>query len=134
MEKEFVPYELAVKLKELGFDNIECLGAYSDCNKKLEIHEWICHGIHYTLAPLWQQAFDWFRVMCLLNTNINPDQWNDGLWQYEIRSVDKKIVLDPICDPKHWIRNGCFKTYEQARYACLEKLIELIQNKNDRSI
>ena len=38
MEKEFVPYELAVKLKELGFDE-ECFGYYTE----LDHHQQVLH-------------------------------------------------------------------------------------------
>jgi hypothetical protein len=43
MEKEFVPYELALKMKELGFDE-PCLAYYSI----LEIHRTGEHNLHYT--------------------------------------------------------------------------------------
>src|SRR5690606_34285503 len=67
MEKQFVPYELSVKLKELGFDE-ECFGWYDFETFKEANIKW-SHCSNYDLnwsklnctAPLWQQAFDWFR-------------------------------------------------------------------------
>ena len=73
MEKEFVPYELALKLKELGFDE-ECLGAYGKkgnflrCTSKSWnlksmkiLNDYFGKGSYEYLAPLYQQAFDWFE-------------------------------------------------------------------------
>ncbi len=69
MEKEFVPYELALRLKELGFDE-PCFGYY------IETSEWIPasysrEGIVYpsnsdllpewVAAPTFSQCFRWFR-------------------------------------------------------------------------
>lgn len=60
MKHLFVPYEIALQLKEKGFDE-SCFGWYS--NKKLTLfgrtdasyqYEWIN-------APLYQQVIDWFR-------------------------------------------------------------------------
>jgi hypothetical protein len=63
MEKEFLPYEQALELKELGFDE-QCLGYHNldpylpnptfNLVRPFE-HEWCLP------APLYQQAFRWFR-------------------------------------------------------------------------
>lgn len=105
MQKEFVPYELAVKLKELGFDE-ECLMYYEEDSKRL-VH--VVKGFHYDLlAPLWQQAFDWL--------------WN---------KTNKYIIPIPN-DDKKWLCLGIkFDTYEESRLACLEKLIEIIEDENN---
>ena len=72
MEKEFIPYEQALELKELGFDE-ECVAYYhttlSSSNVDLVLGKthnrfYYLVGIpeHFnTLAPLYQQAFRWFR-------------------------------------------------------------------------
>lgn len=75
MEKEFVTYEIALKLKELGFDE-PCFGYYTESrllhlggrlgsiddvtiNKKYV--DDICQNDNTCLAPLWQQVIDWLR-------------------------------------------------------------------------
>lgn len=75
MKKQFVTYEIALKLKELGF-NEECFGYYTESrllhlggrtgniddvkiNKKYV--EDICQNDNACSAPLWQQAIDWLR-------------------------------------------------------------------------
>ena len=104
MEKEFVPYELAVKLKALGFDE-ECLSYYF--NKQLSFGSKTSYG-EVVEAPLYQQAFRWFREKYKLHY---PIAVSDGVWFYDKWSL------------------GVYKTYEEAELACLEKLIEIVETK-----
>ena len=71
MEKQFVTYEIALKLKELGFDE-ECFGRYEGSDYYLEkwnevklepTHTTSQNTFSWQLAsaPLWQQVIDWFR-------------------------------------------------------------------------
>ena len=72
-QQEFIPYEQALELKELGFDE-ECFGYYD--TEGLEVSsDWYFNPHNknslfpepYTTnnpkisAPLYQQAFRWFR-------------------------------------------------------------------------
>lgn len=66
MEKQFVTYEIAVALKELGFDE-PCMGLYYIENKEFSktnySHSNIVKSNDFIVdAPLWQQVIDWFRV------------------------------------------------------------------------
>ena len=59
MNKEFIPYEQALELKELGFDE-KCLARYFKDGKSIfYTHSKIYKD--YVSAPLYQQAFRWFR-------------------------------------------------------------------------
>jgi hypothetical protein len=100
MKKEFVPYELALKIKELGFDE-PCFGFYYD-DGELQIKEGNHYPLGYLNAPLFQQAFRWFREP--LNGSYNH---LDFMYEY--------------------LKNDSM-SYEEAELACLEKLIE-IKNK-----
>ena len=65
MEKEFIPYEQALKLKELGFDK-ECLKRYYE-------KELVGNGGYFPnsiKAPLYQQAFRWFREKYRLDGHV----------------------------------------------------------------
>lgn len=139
MEKEFVPCELAVKLKELGFDE-KCF-AYFEMNGKFHPMGNILtpDGIYFgefdpnyqykpdltplIAAPLWQQIFDWFREKHNVHSYINLTNIQGELtYHVNICSVDKhevglsRVVLCNLFD---------FKTYEEAKEVCLEKLIEI---------
>ena len=115
MEKEFVPYELAVKLKELGFDE-PCFGypkqgTVYPINTDL-LPEW-------SDAPLFSQSFRWFREKYQLYCGILTEYSYGGqLCAYHITG-------------KHQgdISIGGFNTYEEAELACLIKLIEIVETK-----
>jgi hypothetical protein len=64
MNKEFIPYEQALELKELGF-NEKCAAHYLD-EDDLELKWKIYRNLSFNTdncvqAPLYQQAFRWFR-------------------------------------------------------------------------
>lgn len=118
MENQFVPYELAVKLKELGF---ECDYSFKEYDTEGYLqHTGLLntHSLPHIDAPLWQQAFDWFRVNKGLSIIIpfnGSENWYWWITETKINGID----LDSIEDYS-------FDSYEQARHACLEKLIEIL--------
>ena len=72
MKEQFVSYEIALKLKELGFDEC-CLAVYFKDKFQLikgfninnvDLH--VANEMDAILAPLWSQVIDWF----LINYNI----------------------------------------------------------------
>jgi len=131
MKTEFIPYEQALELKELGFKE-DCLASYYHAGKRLAIGEYINHRNYTILAPLKQQVFRWFRERYGLEVILCPDALNNPekkLREYKIISYDKSMVLEPIAEPHWWTREGCFKTYEEAELACLKTLIEIIKTK-----
>ena len=112
MEKEFVPYEQALVLKELGFDE-KCL-SYPISSTDASGRTWTS----VLVTPLYQQAFRWFREKYNLKGFISPVEYLDG-----------------TDDTYHWcIYNKCNSgndqlTYEEAELACLKKLIEIVKEK-----
>lgn len=115
MKNQFVPYELAVKLKELGF-NLSCLAYYTkDFPHHIHIGDPTWQRIILNndgliiSAPLWQQAFDWFRKKYGALPLIYETT-------YEICTV--------VNNQNQWVEGVYYKSYEDARYACLQKLIE----------
>lgn len=62
MDKQFVTYELAVGLRDIGFDE-RCFGFYWMDTRGLVYDNAIGmhHGVHIQ-APLWQQVIEWFKV------------------------------------------------------------------------
>ena len=133
MNKEFVPYELALKMRHLGFDE-PCLGSYYnyseenfkedkfDYRGELNIEYSIYNeNTYYILAPLFQQSFRWFREKYRLSVLIH-----DCLDDYIGEIVEWTIAEDKVI---HEVSNR-IDTYEEAELACLEKLIEIVvQNK-----
>jgi hypothetical protein len=127
MIKEFVPYELAWELKHLGFDE-PCFGYYHNLGStqlvvsKRDLRADNNDGIEYCLAPLYQQAFRWFREKYDLYgeaklTSVNLPNESDFAWYaYDVSGND-------------WEDNVFQETYEEAELACLQKLIEIVKNK-----
>jgi hypothetical protein len=119
MEKEFVPYELALELKQLGFDE-RCLGGYSTSTKKLEFYSRpLITGDSFTVdAPTFTQTFRWFRekygLLCYIR-KVGKSYW------YNIDAEDGSTLDDQF--------EGRFDTYEEAELACLQKLIEIVKQK-----
>lgn len=124
MSKEFVPYELAVKLKELGFDE-PCLDKYDPRFEKLSSNMETWSNEYYpenlmTPAPLYQQAFRWFRDKKRLHViPTMGDDWNNYYWQVWRNDYMTKTY---VCS-SDWV----YETYEEAELACLTKLIEIVK-------
>ena len=144
MEKQFVPYKLALKLKELGFD-LDCMYAWCQVSKGYPVgkllDEYVLRtdgnpfGQYYAgknwnrdiegrnknnircSAPLWQQAFDWFRENH--NLAVYPLKYKD--WYFCIDNIDSKVAESIFLT-----ESELKPTYEEARVACLEKLTELV--------
>jgi hypothetical protein len=118
MEKEFVPYELAVKLKTLGYDE-PCL-----CSWNFYTNELNFNGQPSTFSsedviqlPTFSQAFRWFREKYNIHSFIIPLIDEVGfVYKYQARVHTKESAVEII---------GEFETCEEAELACLEKLIEL---------
>ena len=124
MEEQFVPYELALKLKELGFEE-ECLASYNHVGKKLNIGEFVSHGKYSILAPLWQQAIDFFREKYDLVGNVYA---NASGYLYEIHHSPKRGGSH-LVDSGYEGDNdaGSWDDYPNARSALLFWLIKLVE-------
>ena len=133
MNKEFIPYEQALALKELGFDE-QCFGYYYTLNGKDwkfaddkqydSLDEFYNIGSMFTIStPLYQQAFRWFREKhdLLNDVGISANRKNDTKkWMYSIIYLDKNTYV---------YSEETYNTYEEAELACLKKLIEIVKEK-----
>jgi hypothetical protein len=116
MTKEFIPMTEALALKELGFDE-PCIAMYNS-NGFLFIGEELSIAETEVLAPLYQQAFRWFREKHKLVFNfISYNIVKPGEYHWSITWNDEAKA------------SGIVKTYEEAEQACLDKLIEICKNK-----
>jgi hypothetical protein len=118
MEKEFISYELALELKQLGFDE-PCLAVFNDSKQfriNSESRNWNDNLVNgdTTSSPTYSQAFRWFREkfgMCIV-----------------IKPIDDKNLELGYNLLKNGLMMGSHPTYEEAELACLQKLIEILQN------
>ena len=109
-DKEFVPHEQALALKELGFDE-PCFGRYNPDNDLIvshtETYNTDFRKTLFTQAPTFSQAFKWFREKYDLKEKY-------GVFPHHT------IMLNYV------IEGG---KEEEAELECLIKLIEITKNK-----
>ena len=143
MQKEFVPYELALRLKQLEFDE-SCICYYDgnnlfivDRNFKIEYKNSIYssnelfNGV--ISAPTFSQAFRWFRE----KYNIFPEILTDCTTEPKFCYTYTRFFgnqNDLSSEEWGWENNIgqyslLYRTYEEAELACLEKLIEIVEQK-----
>lgn len=128
MKNEFAPYDIALAVKDLGF-NEKCLanfmvfgdnelvdGKYGKTEPKLftdgeerdlefaRKNSGYPFVYHACKAPLYQQLFRWFREEYNLHCNITNDEFG------------------------YYTDEGKFNTYEEAQNAYFRKLIEIVKN------
>jgi hypothetical protein len=132
MEKEFIPYEQTLKLKELGFDE-PCFGNYKKTHKELEKSfycynsDYVDYNEDYIAAPLYQQAFRWFREKSKLQHMLWSGKINTVFYGYDILNIDEQKFV--INNSENGGGDCDYDTYEEAELACLEKLIEIVEQK-----
>jgi hypothetical protein len=138
MNNEFVSYEIALKLKELGF-NEPCIFGYNDYHvlrSKIassfdgDFVKWNEKYDRDLKAPLYQQAFRFFREQFNWQSQIEAtnDQHNHELgFNYFIWNniTGEEYHTMPKDSP---FGDWCFKTYEEAQKECILDLISIIKN------
>jgi hypothetical protein len=127
MEKEFVPYELALRMKQLGFDE-PCFAYFKDEEfqypnpyepfKNSEMKSWCI------TAPLYQQAFRFFREKYRLKGEVDTADTVWSKWSFNIELKGSSYILYSGLTEKIY-----FKSYEEAELECLNKLIEIVKEK-----
>jgi hypothetical protein len=128
MKNEFVPFELAVKLKELGFEE-RCFTRYYESGKLADSLSYLHHNYFGQVnAPTFSQAFRWFKKKYGIFVSIVPKKYGslDSFmgWIYiPLNGTTKDIDVGG--------RKG-YNTPEEAELACIDKLIELVKTKKEK--
>jgi hypothetical protein len=125
MEKEFVPYKEALALKKLGFDE-PCFSVYYDTKEfKSYTGEWLEYNSKFNnkgiiSAPLFQQAFRWFREKFIIYVLPKVTLDSNGDWFYcEIYNKQKSKLT---------YTEGSFN-FEESQLTCLKELIKISKKK-----
>ena len=128
MKKEFVSYEIALALKELGFDE-PCFTYYKNDQlsnilelvKNSEMENVNNEVDNYISAPTFSQAFRFFREKHNMLANVYS---NASGFCYEYSdTIGGTHRLDSGFDGPN--NSGCWDSYEEAELACLQKMIEI---------
>lgn len=125
MTGEFIPYEEALALKELGF-NEPCMAIYYSKDKSFSWHHHIDHtnkepvldtGEFNISAPTYSAAFRWFRekhkIVAAISV-INDDFDYIIYIPWKIKEVHDSTR---------------FTSYEEAELECLKQLIKIVKEK-----
>jgi hypothetical protein len=121
IDKEFVPYQEALELNELGFDE-PSLGWYTSDGSLIK--EYITNKVNkFTLAPTFSQAFRWFREKYDIASFVKREYSCTIIIGFYF-GIDTPNNFDFI---DFYSKN--YKTYEEAELECLKKLIEIVKNK-----
>ncbi len=117
MEKEFIPYEQAVELKELGYVGIDFAGwchAWEN-NPNPYFRANLDEAPYDVSAPLYQQAFKFFK---------------EKYYHYAFLQPTSDLISENYCfkildqySGKFYSKS--YDTYEEAQLECLKKLIEI---------
>jgi hypothetical protein len=130
METEFIPYEQALDLKELGFDepcfvfiytgdtgnNVDHIIETKPSLSKNHNLDFLCIS-----KPTFSQAFRWFREKYNLISNVDSLHYACEL---KINKFIYKIVQKTGSGTY-----DIYDTYEEAELECLKKLIEIVKKK-----
>jgi len=135
MNKEFIPYEQALELKELGFDQ-PCFGWFRTTllpsnfteyflETELSLNEEFTDLINSNFtggacsAPLYQQAFRWFREKYNIDGFVRIEPLNEK-YGFVIYNREKGNFKEFYAD---------YNSVEEAELACLNRLIEIVKVK-----
>ena len=123
MKNEFIPYEEALALKKLGFDEITFCWYHKSLLTKSKIMKVkdVADNPRNCKAPLYQQAFRWFREKYRLDFNISSwtqQPMDNEIWDLAFQYFIKGEAFHPY-----------YQTYEEAELECLRKLIEIVKEK-----
>lgn len=132
IRKQFATYEIALKLKELGFDEV-CLAVYFKNKFQLvkgfninnvDLH--VANEFGGILAPLWQQVIDWFREKYNLCIEIQCPQREFDFYSWTIH--EPLGINDEEYNCKTY-EDGFTNNYYKSREQAILKAIELCQMK-----
>ena len=123
IESNFVPYQIAVDMKSIGFDE-PCLGFY-DLSYKCRLaftSDQNFYEQQKCSAPTFSQAFRFFREKYDFVSEINVYSTSDG-YSFSFKILCKKYT--PYIEA-----NNAWILYEDAELACIRKLIEIAKEQN----
>jgi hypothetical protein len=135
MEKEFVNYNQALKLKALGFDE-PCFGWYEHNGNFYYCYQ---EGLvppspskklikGCCLAPTFSQVFRWFREKYFYLSYVCSPYKEYNEFYFRIRHIGDVINEGELEN----FESQVYKSYEETELACLTKLIELVESKSEQ--
>ena len=135
MKEQFVTYEIALALKELGFDE-ECLVYFNNdkyrdlictCENGMDGDFTVHHYSGDVNAPLWQQVIDWFSDAHKIFIEIRFADKALSVYEFCVYKTFKELVNNTIERIGLGNDRKVYSTYFEAREQAILKAIELCQ-------
>lgn len=128
--KLFVPYPLAIQLRDIGFSEL-CITHYVSESYGLDLDPSEI-GVDDTKlikdavsAPTYQQVFDWFREEKDLFATIEcTNTRTKDSWEYEVTSQNDRMV-------RRFVQPTTFMEMQEE---CLTRMIEIVKENKKESI
>jgi hypothetical protein len=118
MNKEFVTYEIALELKELGF-NEPCFGVYATKDGYVRKSAYDENGD----APLYQQAFRWFEEKYSYFVDVKTDTTPNEILGFDYYIKSWKF------GPKYF---NFFKEKEEGNIKVIKIMIEMVKKEKQK--
>lgn len=125
LHKYFLPYELALRMKNIGFSE-PCFDYFANGNPQnaLDISynsDDLIRDFESVARPTFSQAFSWFREKYNIHSWIIPlVDVNGFVYDYQARFHQEESDVEIIDE---------FDKIEKAELACLDKLLEIVEQK-----
>jgi hypothetical protein len=132
MKNEFIPFQQALELKELGFDE-PCFGKiYADGGSEQLSYPYKNSDqigkVTSCSAPLYQQTFRWFMEKYNLRGFIGfrPNVKKFDCHVYDMSLSGKEYVKQRTHE--EFQKDPKVGTYEEAEIECIKELISIVKN------
>lgn len=145
MEEQFATYEIASKLRGLGFDE-PCMAYWKELPDKepILLSEFVfdnSRSVHYTQsngneisAPLWQQVIDWFREKYNIHIHISriyqyykTPRLFEGWCVYIDNGKDNSNL-----ECNAFFMRNFYQYYREAREKAILEVIKIIEDRYGR--
>ena len=142
MKREFLTYEQSIDMRAIGF-NEPCLAYYDkdgdflgdisvneDTDNLYTNADFVMYQdfkVADVSAPTFSQAFRWFREKYELTSEVCVEQYRrktNKKWMFSITYLNEDAMYEHS--------KTTFENYEEAELACLNKLIEIIENQKQK--
>jgi hypothetical protein len=135
IEDEFIPYYLAFRMKQLGFNEV-CFSYFlngilqptlnpKDYSAFEPLTGLRLKYFEYVLAPTWKSAFNWFKKEYKIHVSYGTTS--------DYHEERNGFVISNYIDGsrKNLFTDWEVGTYEEAELKCLEKLLEIVESKSE---
>jgi hypothetical protein len=123
---DFLSWNLTRRMHSLGYDGPTLM--YIDNEEDL-INDDAAEFIGAKPAILCSAAFRWFREKYNLDGYVSVDVWNRRTSSYRITGGIKGHIEADSYGSLYDIDSKEYEVYEEAELACLERLIEIVEQK-----